>query len=154
MSAPYNPIVGPLIQLAIIRPDPILLTGVSVQSPLEIGQGTQGPRLYNALIDTGATLTCISPKVVQEVGLQPMGKGMMIGSTGSSAVNTYHFGIGFMTNPVQSPTGQVTGTLETRLVDGMEFAVHGASFDVLLGRDIICLGTFTLSFDGHMLLAW
>lgn len=136
-----------------LRSDPALLA-VTPSQPLAIGQGTQGPRLYTALIDTGATLTCISPKVAQEVGLQPIGKTMMIGATGRSAVNSYHFGVGFLTNQIQAPTGQVSATLETRFVDGMEFVVEGAAFDVLLGRDVICTGTFTLSFDGHMLLAW
>jgi hypothetical protein len=32
----------------------------------------------------------------------------------------------------------------------MEFAPPGGSpFQILLGRDILCKGTFTLSFDGH-----
>jgi hypothetical protein len=32
----------------------------------------------------------------------------------------------------------------------MEFAPAGSSpFQILVGRDILCQGTFTLSFDGH-----
>ena len=154
ISGVYNPAVGPLTQLSIINPTPQMLSGASNPLPISMSGSSQAPRFYTALIDTGATLTCISPKVVHEVGLQPTGKSLMTGSTGSSPVNTYQFGVGFMINPVQTPTGQVTGTLEIKIVDGMEFAVQGAAFDVLLGRDIICAGSFSLSFDGHMLLAW
>lgn len=150
----YNPSVGPLIQLAIIDPGPGMLSGNPTSNLVSISSAVPSPRFYTALVDTGATLTCIYQKVVQEIGLQPIGKSMMTGATGSSAVNTYQFGVGFLTNPVQTPTGQVTGTLDVRVVDGMEFAVQGAVFDVLLGRDIICAGSFSLSFDGHMLLSW
>lgn len=34
---------------------------------------------------------------------------------------------------------------------GIEFALPGG-FDVLLGGDVICRGTFELSFDGHAML--
>lgn len=154
ISGAYNPAVGPLTQIVIVAPTPEMLSGIASPSAISVNSPVQSPRFYTALIDTGATLTCISPKVVHEVGLQPTGKSMMTGATGSSAVNTYQFGVGFMTNQVQMPTGQLTGTLEVRIVDGMEFAVQGAVFDILLGRDIICAGTFSLSFDGHFLLSW
>lgn len=105
ISGAYNPLVGPLTQLVIVAPTPVMLSGVIGTSLAQGGDAVPTPRFYTALIDTGATLTCISPKVVQEIGLQPTGKSTMTGSTGSSAVNTYQFGVGFMTNQVQTPTG-------------------------------------------------
>ena len=154
IAGTYNPAVGPLVQLAIIKPSAEILSGTPDLQLVPITGALRSPTFYNALIDTGATVTCISPRIVQEVGLQPTGKSMMTGSTGSSAVNTYQFGVGFLTNPRQTPTGQVAGILDVRIVDGLEFAVQGAAFDILLGRDIICAGQFSLSFDGHMLLSW
>lgn len=38
-------------------------------------------------------------------------------------------------------------------VQGLEFNKGVTSFDVLLGRDIICSGALSLSFDGHFLLS-
>jgi hypothetical protein len=49
------------------------------------------------------------------------------------------------------------------LIPGMNFGIHGlqllefqpngAPFEMLIGRDVLCRGTFTLSFDGHFSFA-
>ena len=38
-------------------------------------------------------------------------------------------------------------------VTGVEVTI-GATFDILLGRDILCHGTFSMSFDGHAMLCF
>ncbi|MBI4082743.1 MAG: aspartyl protease family protein [Candidatus Lambdaproteobacteria bacterium] len=118
------------------------------------GQPLTTSTFYNALLDTGATSTCISPRVVQEVGPKPTGKAQMIGATGVEAKNTYHFGVGFLLNPVQQPSGLMAGNLSVMELDGMEFSYEGTGFDVLLGRDVLCKGAFSLSFDGHFILSF
>ncbi len=50
--------------------------------------------------------------------------------------------------------GTVSGNLNMRLVQGSEFTNHGFGFDVLLGRDVICKGGPSLTFDGHWHLAF
>jgi Aspartyl protease len=147
LSGNYNPAVGPLVQVSILRPEFALKAGG--------GSRAEMPSLdmFMALIDTGASTTCISRSVVDAVGLTPIGKTKMAGATGNGDVNQYAFGVGFLFNARQEATGALSGSINMQLVNGCEFADHGFGFDVLLGRDIICKGSFTLSFDGHWLLS-
>ena len=96
---------------------------------------------FPALIDTGASATCISPNIAQTVGLQPMGMRPMMSATHSVPVNVYLVDL-------LLPFGNAGLVVPGKQV--MEFAPAGGSpFQILLGRDILCQGTFTLSFDGH-----
>jgi predicted aspartyl protease len=144
ISGSYNPAVGPIIQVAIV--DAKLALG---------GVQNVGPKLsiYSALIDTGATSTCITQRVIDEVGLVPVGKTRMTGATGESIVDQYAFGVGFMLNSRQTPTGEVQADLSIASVQGCVFHNGSVAFDILLGRDIICRGAFVLSFDGHFTLS-
>ena len=110
--------------------------------------------MFPALVDTGASVTCISSNVIQRLGLQPSGKTQMSGSTGQNTVDQYSFVVGFMFGVQQTPTGASAGELNAHLVQGCEFVSHGFGFDVLIGRDILCKGSFTLTFDGHFTLAF
>lgn len=147
ISGSYNPAAGPLIQVVIIDP---------TQTPVSSGGTIKGTTLnvFLALADTGASSTCISQKVAQDVGLQPSGKTLMSGATGQSPVDQYTFVVAFMLNPTQDPSGHLSGSLASHIVQGCEFANHGFGFDVLLGRDILCKGVFSLSGDGHYLLCF
>jgi hypothetical protein len=78
----------------------------------------------------------------------------MSGSTGQSNVDQYTFVVGFIFGAQQAPTGAVSGQLTPHLVQGCEFTSHGFGFDVLIGRDIICKGALSLSFDGHYTLSF
>jgi hypothetical protein len=110
--------------------------------------------MFAALLDTGASVTCISRNVVQNIGLLPSGKTSMSGSTGQSTVDQFSFLVGFVFAATQNPTGTFSGQLNLHLVQGCEFMSHGFGFDVLIGRDILCKGTLTLSFDGHYTLSF
>jgi Aspartyl protease len=149
ISGSYNPAVGPLLQVVVLP-----------QSQIQSGQGSKasvisGANLpvFMALADTGASATCISSHVAQTVGLQPSGKTTMSGSTGQNTVDQYTFLLGFMLGATQDPSGHISGSLHTSLVQGCEFTNHGFGFDVLLGRDVLCKGSFSLSFDGHFILS-
>jgi hypothetical protein len=149
LAGNYNPAVGVLLQVAIL-PQPQFET-------LHISQQQQSPpnlTMFAALLDTGASITCISKNVVQTIGLQPSGKTSMSGSTGQSTVDQYTFVVGFMFAAQQSPTGAISGQLAAHLVQGCEFMSHGFGFDVLIGRDILCKGILSISFDGHYALSF
>jgi hypothetical protein len=140
----FNPSVGPIIQVAVwppnYRPSPAAATPASPVSTT----------LYAALIDTGASCTCISSKIVQALGLQPTGKQQVGHAQGSTAVNTYQFQIAFIFPQTQIPSGAVQAQVIGMMLVGTEFVPpSGTAFDVLLGRDVICRGTFSISFDGH-----
>jgi hypothetical protein len=110
--------------------------------------------MFAGLLDTGASVTCVSKNVVQAVGLQPSGKTSMSGSTGQNVVDQYTFIVGLLFGAQQGPTGVISGHLHTHLVQGCEFISHGFGFDLLIGRDILCKGILSLSFDGHYTLSF
>ena len=147
-SGNYNPAVGIIVQVAVL-PQPQLS---ALHSP---APGSPAPNftMFAALIDTGASVTCISSNVVQQLALQPSGKTKMSGSTGAPTVDQYTFLVGFLFGQ-QGPTGMISGPVNVHLVQGCEFINHGFGFDVLIGRDILCKGALHMSFDGHYTLAF
>lgn len=148
LAGNYNPNVGAIIQIAILPIDLIQNSDGSPKPP------PQNIPFFNALIDTGASCTCVSANAAQQAKLVPTGKAPMAGATGSTAKNKYAFGAGFMINAKQDASGAVGGDLFLMQVNGMEFDNHGGTFDVLLGRDIICKGVFTMTPTGHYTLSF
>ena len=146
ISGSYNPAVGPILQVAIVDAE-FLMKG-----PTD-GSATPKLRMFNALVDTGATSTCITDNVIRACGLIATGKTIMTGSTGEKPVDQFTFGVAFLTGQKQQPTGEYKGDLHVIGVQGCEFHNAAVAFDVLLGRDIICQGSFMLSFDGHFILS-
>ena len=108
-------------------------------------------------MDTGADTTCISPKVVKDVGLSPIGKKLVGGATGSRATNYYEFAVGLQIGEVTIPSpGQTQADFSFQMIEeGSEWPGNPSrGFEVLLGRDILCRGIFALSFDGHFILSF
>ena len=131
LSGSFNPSTGPLVNVGVLPP------GLLSSPPGPTAQVTTFP----ALIDTGASATCISPNVAQTVGLQPIGMRSTTSATHSVPVNVY-------LADLLLPFGQAGFVVSGMQV--MEFVPTGGSpFQILPGRDILCRGTFTLSFDGH-----
>jgi hypothetical protein len=149
LAGNYNPAVGVLLQVAILPQSQLTTLRTQQQPP-----PSQNLTMFAGLVDTGASVTCISRNVVQTIGLQPSGRTTMSGSTGQNTVDQYTFVVGLMFAAQQSPTGAVSGQLYAHLVQGCEFTSHGFGFDVLIGRDILCKGTLSLSFDGHYVLSF
>jgi hypothetical protein len=143
----YNPAVGVILQVAILPPSQLTAVRTQPSAPHNL-------TMFAGLVDTGASVTCISNNVVQAIGLQPSGKTSMSGSTGQSTVDQYTFVVGFLFGAQQAPTGAISGQLYAHLVQGCEFTSHGFGFDVLIGRDILCKGTLSVSFDGHYVLSF
>jgi hypothetical protein len=114
----YNPAVGVILQVAILPQAQLTALQASAQQP---PQSLPNVIMFAGLLDTGASVTCISSNVVQTVGLQPSGKTSMSGSTGQSIVDQYTFLIAFIFGAQQSPTGAVSGQLNAHLVQGCEF---------------------------------
>lgn len=143
----YSPNVGPLIQLAIWKPG-----FIPSQQPISAQNPATAVTFYNALIDTGASCTCITPKVVNDVGLTPVGKQSVGGVHGKKIVNQYQFQVALLFPQSQAATGLVNANVMVTPVTGVEFDSPGG-FEVLLGRDIICRGILQISFDGHGILS-
>jgi predicted aspartyl protease len=56
-----------------------------------------------ALIDTGASSTCLTAKVINQVGLSPIGKQPVGGVHGQRPTNIYNFQVGIPFPTVRSP---------------------------------------------------
>jgi hypothetical protein len=109
-----------------------------------------------ALIDTGATTTCISKRLATILQLQPIGKVPVHGVAGIVHHNSYLFSIGFpfMLAPgvppppgIQAEPGTVTTQLHLldKVLQGCEFDGGAAPrFDVLLGMDVISTGSLVV----------
>lgn len=95
---------------------------------------------FPALLDTGASATCISPTVITAASLKPIGKKPMISATESKPVNIYLVDI-------LLPFGNA-GVVKQD-IQVMEFATGNKKYEILIGRDIICDGSLTISYDGH-----
>ena len=83
------------------------------------------------LWDTGASSSCISKRVADELGLTQSGIAQTFTAAGPSLTKTYIVNIG-LPNHVQIPMVMVT-----------EAILNG--FDVLIGMDIITLGDFSIT---------
>ena len=139
----FNPVIGPVTSVVVINLNP---DGSLVPPDDEHGEH----QMFEGLFDTGASTTCISARVVNDVALNPTGKIQMMGVTGQKTVNEYFFGLGFVVGEVPQATGFMSSQVEWTPVRGSFFDGAGSGFDVLIGRDILCQGVFTMSFDGHV----
>ena len=150
IAAQYDPKVGPFLQVMILSGDMARQAATGALSSMPASTP------YNALLDTGADSTCISPKVVTDVGLSPLGKLLMGGSTGSSPTNYYEFAVGLQIGVIATPTGHPQADFQFQMIEqGAEWPGNPErSCEVLLGRDILCRGIFSLSFDGHLILSF
>ncbi len=108
-------------------------------------------RFYDALIDTGASSTCITPKVVAQENLAPIGKCQMMSASHTVSVNQYAFVVALPMMVQQQATGLAAANLSTfDNITGLEFnGSGGTSYDVLIGMDIVRRGSLHLDFDGH-----
>jgi len=138
----YNPKVGPLINVAVMKWDPT----VSVPDVRVLNQ-------FQTLVDTGASCTCISDHVIEKCELEATGIVPMTGATGTAQVDQFSFAVGFIFPRNQDASGSVDLDMNVQPVQGLRFHKGIGDFDVLLGRDIICRGAFSLSFDGHFILS-
>ncbi len=146
LSINYNPAIGPLIQVAILPPGFSTTQTYPPTSPMNL-------RHYMALMDTGASHTCIGAKVIADLGLAPVGKQSVGGVHGLQATNLFQFEVGLVFPQVPLATGMMQANLAAFPASGTEFVNRGCAFDVLLGRDVLCRGAFSMSFDGHAILS-
>ena len=113
---------------------------------------TQFGRPYIALVDTGATSTCISPKIVKDSHLMPEGKKQVHTPTEKTSMNVYH--VGFHIPIVTRQDGQ---SLKTDIHSNPNLEVtelmQPSNYDVLLGMDVLATcslfiagDTFTLGY--------
>lgn len=112
---------------------------------------------YQTLFDTGAQVTGISPRVVQELGLASIGDASITPASGKS-VPTLRYRIR-LDIPVQSirslPGGQVIPFTDARgmALEVVELPFQPNDFDVLMGMDFIALWHITTIVGGKFTLS-
>ena len=112
-------------------------------------------RLYAALVDTGASTTCIARSVADALALQPIGKIDMHTAGGSVAVNMYDIHVALLIGSEKKPDGSVTDRFAALSnVRTLEFDAGEAPYQALIGRDILRTGLLTQSPDGHYSFAF
>lgn len=93
--------------------------------------------------DTGASGSCISERVVNELGLIQTGKMLIRTPTGSDTVNSYSVGV-MLPNGVFIPSVTVFGS-----------SIGDQGIDMLIGMDIITMGDFAVSnFEGKTVFSF
>ena len=114
---------------------------------------------FDALIDTGATTTMISSRVVQTLGLRPINRLAYRGLGGSTWRAGYLFHLAFFDGVVHldDPVADRSNAMNrlrvgTKVINGGELTE--VSFDVLIGMDMISTGTLTISLDGTFSFAF
>lgn len=108
--------------------------------------GSELNHRFNALVDTGATMTAVTRRLADQIGVVPVGRSSFVPASGQP-VETNLFGL-HLAIPVETPTG--AGNVHTFAVGGplvvFELPYHPPDYDVLLGMDV--LANFHITMHG------
>lgn len=110
----------------------MLKTDVLILSNIRNNANPYVPKMWRGLWDTGASKSSITKRIVDDLGLIPIGNANISTANGVVAVNTYLVDIG-LPNRVVIPNIVVS------------CADLGDDIDVLIGMDIICNGDFSIT---------
>jgi hypothetical protein len=105
-----------------------------------------------ALVDTGATSTCISRKVVEALDLKSEEKTSLITAKGTVETNIYEVTIGLISSleiTEEGLEGEFHITDRTVNIEAVEFDPGISRYGGLIGMDILSMGTLTLTKNGH-----
>jgi hypothetical protein len=101
----------------------------------------------SALLDTGATVSGIGPRIISELGLESHGKRPLGSATEIRMVNYFMFRLGIFSQPEQ-PLPYIFRELE-----GFGWP-EPKSFDVILGMDVLKQCDFSMDRKGSWSLAF
>jgi len=106
--------------------------------------------MFKALVDTGATTTCITKTAADKVGLLPVGKVPVQGVSGVSFHDTYVFKVAFAFEAIGTEPDMPVASVQIFdfPIEGADLNLEQSQFDVLLGMDIISRGSLKIDGDG------
>lgn len=117
------------------------------------GEAPKSPlKLFRGLIDTGASRTCISQRLVSMYNFAPTGDATMAHAWGTNKASTYLFNV-YVPTAVTESGSEVTSEITRFTLEGLSFKASG-DFDLLIGRDFIGRGQLTMNFDGHFTMCF
>ena len=129
----FNPAIGPLINLGIAQPGAVKTAAAEGKPPAFEG--------CQALVDTGASVTCISREIAQKLELPPAGKMLMASASETREMNSYLVDIAL---PFGDPSAGVTSIVKSNMTV-MEFEPNSQHYQALLGRDILDQALFSMT---------
>jgi predicted aspartyl protease len=99
----------------------------------QAGQPVPAPQRIRALIDTGASGSCVDPMIVTALGIQPTGTvPVCTPTTGMTPVVCNQYDVSIL---IPAPKGLPFQIATTAVTEHEFFAVQG--FHALIGRDIL-----------------
>ncbi len=127
-----------------------IFTEDAAQSFIEKEQVDSNLVKINALIDTVAQFTCITNRLANKLGLVPIGKVPVHGIDGPVDRNYYLSFVGFVFGEYMKEQNKFTGPLAIvkEQIEGVEFTNKIEDFDVLLGMDVIGIGSLAVEGNG------
>jgi len=146
----------PHFTLSMTQSGPVLdlVVGASaarLEALTEAGMPLPAPQNVRALVDTGASCTCIDPMVFTALGLQPTGSmPMLTPSTGPIPIDADTYDVGIII-----PNGQQQGLIFPNIAVSASELFSAQGIHALVGRDILqrCVlayngtaGFFTLAY--------
>lgn len=107
-----------------------------------------------ALVDTGATASGIMPRVVETLGIRPLGKRLVKAAHGEAMSDSFIFRIGLFAD--QNQTGSNPQLPLPYIFDGVMGLQFGPSehFEAIIGMDILSQCDFSISKNRQCRLAF
>ncbi len=103
----------------------------------------QSNKPFRALIDTGATRSCITEKVAKAINISPTSKAPMMSASGMKNANVYDISLSL---PIaQVSDGGASEAIKTFLSLPVMEITDNESFDVILGMDFLLHCNFILA---------
>jgi len=141
--SPQGPIVDAFVVVSLGRASALTSANQTIPQPIRV----------RALIDTGASHTCVDPSVLTALGLTPTGTTTVVTpTTGLSSVTVNQYDVGLV---IPSAQASHSSFIRPTVAVSEHELVRRHGFHVLMGRDILadCLfiydgqsGLFTLVF--------
>jgi hypothetical protein len=108
----------------------------------------KGAVAFDALVDTGTTTTLISEHVVARTGLEQVSRIQYAVAGGTTWLPSYLFQVGFYEQGLPPEGRSAPIRIFRDVINGGKFGSH-ATFDVLLGMDILSKGDLCMKRDGQ-----
>ena len=131
----------PKIHLNIVNNQ--MLTSVFVFKPSSADR--QNPVRATALFDTGATGSCVTSRLVQELGLIPVSKSSVITANGIRACNNYKLKIGF---PFPTPNNSYRVETPSEII--VSEIDDNENWQMIVGMDIIQQGVLVVDSGNYI----